>query len=88
MDGDASAMTERTLVECIVVHIFKDNLPPFELKLVGSINDEVIVLKRCYSSRFKRTEHWTVSNPKKRKRRWRSPEPLLDVMRKRGYIVK
>ena len=91
MDGDASSMTESTLVERIVVHIFKDKLPPFELKLVGSITDEVIVLKRCYSSRFKRTECRTVPTTgpkKKRKRRWRSPEPLLDIMRRRGYTVK
>ena len=86
---DASSMTEKSFLQHVLQHIFKDKQPPFELKLVGSMDDEVILLRRCYTSRFKKSEK---KEPpavvrKKRKRRWKSPEPLLEIMRKRGYYI-
>jgi len=87
MDGDASTMTNEVFIQRLTTHIFKDTVPPFQLKLVGSMSEEVIVIKRCYSTRFQRTtpSEKPQAVPKKRKRRWKSPEPLLDIMRRRGY---
>ena len=90
MDGDASTMTTEVFIQQLTAHIFKDKVPPFKLEVVGPLDEKVIVIRRCYSNRFQRTkptEKPPVA-PKKRKRRWRSPEPLVNIMRRRGIHLK
>jgi len=86
IDVNIQTTSSEEFLQLIIRQIFADKPPSFELELVGALQDDVVVLRRTYTKRFETTK--PVKKPRvlvktKRKRRWRSPEPLLDIVRRR-----
>jgi hypothetical protein len=82
---DVSATTESHLIDVIIKSLFGTDEPPFSLKLQSKITDCPVVVRRIYRQNFEQDAQPVASAPKRKKmkRRWRSPEPLLDIVRRR-----
>ena len=86
LDMSIQSITEESFVQTLTTVLFGDKTPPFELQVVGSMDADILIIRRNYSKRFKPEAAKKVEKTK-RKRRWKSPEPLLDIARRRGWIA-
>lgn len=84
---DVSATNEGHLIDVILESLFGEEEPSFSLKLKSKITDSPVVVQRIYRQNFEQEAPPVASAPKRKKmkRRWKSPEPLLDIVRRRQY---
>ena len=84
---NVSSTGEDHLLCTILKSLFQDEEPSFSLKLLSKITDRPVVVQRVYRQDFEPKTLQSVGAPirKKMKRRWKSPEPLLNIVRRRQY---